>query len=183
MTTRYYETPKGQRYPLYEAPTRYTITVFKSDQRKAVIGDPTGCLIALGAMRDKSVIAAYIGAGKDAYLIFKGDKGEPSFALHYTINAAAARVRDYFDTHKNAKTQEIILSKPTAGRTLAHRAKLGKARRQRIKDGAEVKPRETPPARPRVMRLERLGVPYRRRAVIRKDTVSIPPLLHDADAQ
>jgi hypothetical protein len=174
MTTepkRYYYTPDGTKYPLYEAPYMYIITAYKSDCRKAIIADPQACLIALGAKRDPSIISAHIGSGKDAYLIFRATKLRPAHALHFTINARAARVRDYFDTHKRAETVTIKLSAPTAGRTLSHRAKLNKARHERIKNGThKVKPRGS-----NQTRIIRLGVKHRPHATIEKNVVSILP--------
>jgi len=144
MAKRSYCTPEGVKYPLHEAPYRYKLTIYKSDCRKAEIANPSACLIALGALRDPAVLAAYIGSGRDAYLIFKATRLRKAYALHFTLTAAAARVRDYFDTHKGTKTQDIVLSPPTAGRTLEHRAKLGKKRREEIKNGAQVKKRGKP---------------------------------------
>jgi len=121
---RYYVAGNGAKYPLYEAPYDYTIAVYKSDCKKAVIGDTEQCLIALGAMRDKRVEGAYIGSGKDAYIIFKAFRGKPAHAMHFTLNAQASRVRDFFDTHKGVTTQHITLSAVTAGRTRDHRSKI-----------------------------------------------------------
>jgi hypothetical protein len=168
---RYYKTPDGQRYQLFEAPYSYTITVYKTDCRKSIIGDPTQCLIATGAMRDKAVLAAYIGSGKDAYVIFKETKLRKAHALHFTINAKAGRVRDYFDTHKGVTTQQVVLSAPTAGRTLSHRSALGKKRREEIKAGAEVKHR----GKQTQTRVMRIGQKHRPRADLDGDTVTIQP--------
>jgi hypothetical protein len=160
----------GTKYPLYEATHSYAITVYKSDCRRAEVGDPGQCLIALGAKRDRHVEAAYIGSGRDAYIIFKGTKLRAAHAMHFTINAQAARVRDYFETHKGATTQMIELSAVTNGRTLSARSKLNKARTARIKAGKHVpKKRE----KPQVTRIMRLGVKHRPKAVVKQGIVSL----------
>ena len=164
---RYYVTGDGKRYPLFEAPYDYPITVFKSDCRKAIIGDPAQCLIALGARRDKLVDAAFIGSGKDAYVIFKATKIRKAYALHFTMNAEASRVRDYFDGHKGATSQMITLSAVTPGRTMDHRSKLGKKRREEIKAGAEVKKR----GKQAETRIMRVGMKHRPHAVIESNVV------------
>jgi hypothetical protein len=134
-----------------------------------VIGDPTQCLIAMGARRDKTVHAAFIGAGKDAYVVFKSTKLRKAHALHFTTNAQAARVRDYFDAHKGTVTQNIELSAPTAGRTLSHRKALNKKRRAEIKNGAEVKKR----GKPKAQRVH--GLKYRPRVQVENNVVTLEP--------
>ena len=158
------------KLPMFEAPYDYTIEVYRSDCRKAVIGDPMKCLIAMGAMRDKRVLAAWLGSGKEAYVAFKGTKLRAAHVLHFTMNAKASRVRDYFDTHKEVKTQVIKLSAPTPGRTHAHRSKLNKDRAARIKAGTHiVKPR----GKINQPRMTRLGVPHRPHPKIVNNVVSI----------
>lgn len=171
MPKRTYKTPDGVIYPMFEAPYKYDITVYKSDCKKATIGDPNHCLIALGARRDPSVIDAHIGSGKDAYLIFKATKLRKAHALHFTIAAAAARVRDYFETHKGVTTQIVTLSAPTAGRTHEHRKKLNAARAKRIKEGKHVV-KSRGKSKTRIMRL---GVPHRPKATIVNNVVSLEP--------
>jgi hypothetical protein len=167
---RYYVAGNGQQYPLSEADEEYPITVYKSDCRKAVVGDTAQCLIAMGAKRNKRVEGAYIGSGKDAYIIFKGTRGKPAYAKHYTLNAQASRVRDFFDTHKGVVTQTITLSPVTAGRTLDHRSKLGKKRAAAIKNGTHtVKSR----GKPNATRIMRLGVKHRPKAQIANNVVSL----------
>ena len=169
---RFYVTPEGVKYPLFEAPYDYTIPVYKKDCKKAVIGDPYGCLVALGARRDPLVLGAYIGSGKDAYLVFRETAIRRAHALHFTISAAAARVRDYFDTHKGEVKTTVKLSAPTAGRTLAHRSKLNKARYRRIKAGEHTVSKRN---RPNETRIVRLGVKHRPRAVVEKNEVTLVP--------
>lgn len=176
MAKRYYTTGNGKTYPLYEAPYDYTITIYRKDCRRAEQGDPEQCLIAMGAMRDKAIEAAYIGSAKDAYICFKSTKLRKAYALHFTINARAAEVRDYFDLHKGMETKVIKLSTPTAGRTLNYRAKLDKRRRAEIKAGAPVKKRSTP----RETRITRIGVAYRPKARITNNVVSMTPKSDEA---
>jgi hypothetical protein len=168
---RYYDAGDGKKYPLFEAPYNYPVTVYKSDCKKAVIGDPQQCLIALGACRDKLIESAFIGSGKDAYIIFKKTPLREAYALHFTINAQAARVRDYFDSQKAGTSQIITLSAITPGRTLAHRSILNKKRAAEIKAGAEKKKR----GKPAVTRVMRLGLHHRPRAKIEKNIISVPP--------
>lgn len=177
MTKRIYVAGDGKKYPLVEAPYTYPITVYKTDCRKAHVGDPEQCLVALGALRDKNVEAAYIGAGKDAFVCFKATKTRKAYALHFTLNAKASRVRDYFDSHKGATTQTITLSPPTAGRTLEHRSKLNKKRRAAVKAGAEVKKR-TKQHTTRVMRLGPTA--HRPKAKIENNVVSLPQQTDEA---
>jgi hypothetical protein len=167
---RYYTAGTGKTYPLYEAPYQYPIDVYKSDCPKAKIGNPESCLIALGALRDKTVEAAYIGSGKDAYICFKATRLRKAYAMHFTINAEASRVRDFFEAHKAAKTQRIQLSPPTAGRTLSHRSKLNKRRAAEVKAGAEVRKQ----TKPRETRIMRIGVPPRPKAKIKNNIVYLP---------
>lgn len=171
-TKRFYVTPEGVKYPLFEAPYDYWIPVFKKDCKKAVIGDPHGCLIALGAQRDPLVLGAYIGSGKDAYVVFRETELRRAHALHFTISAAAARVRDYFDTHRGEVKTTVRLSAPTAGRTLAHRSKLNKARHKRIKAGEHVVKKRGKSNKTRIVRL---GVKHRPRATVEKNEVTIVP--------
>lgn len=168
---RTYKAPDtGKEYPLYEAPYRYGITCYRVDLPKAMKGSSDKCIIALGGLHDPAVEAVYIGAGKDAYVCFKETSLRPAYALHFTLNTEAQKVRDYFDVHQDFDTKTITLSPPTAGRTLAHRDKLNKRRHEEIKNGAEVKRRDTP----RRDRMARIGVPYRPRAIITKNNVTMP---------
>ena len=167
---RFYITPEGARYPLYEAPYDYVIPVYKKDRKKAIVADPYGCLIAIGARRDPLILGAYIGSGKDAYIIFRETKMRKAHALHFTINSAAARVRDYFDTHKGEVKTTVKLSAPTAGRTLEHRSKLDKRRATRIKAGEHTVKRRGKPNKTRIVRL---GVKHRPHAVIEKNEVTL----------
>lgn len=166
---RTYTSPDGKTYPLHEAPYAMPVTVYKSDRKKAVIGDPSACLIALGLRRMKGIEHAWVGGGKDAYVCFGDTKLRPAHALHFTLNAQSSRVRDYFDTHRDAETQNLQLDPPTAGTTLAARAKNNKRRRGEIKNGAEVAKRST-----YVQRIVRLGVHRRPKATVKKNVVIAP---------
>lgn len=171
MTERTYTDAKtGQTWPLKEADTDYSFRVYRTHRRKAVIGDPTSCLIALGLQRDPDVAAAYIGSGKDAIVVFKGKGRRPATALHYVILAGAAKVRDSFDQKGAPTSQWLTLSAPTAGRTLDARAALDRRRRAQIKAGAPVKHRATP-NKPRITRL---GVAHRPKPIVSKGEWTIP---------
>jgi hypothetical protein len=165
MATRFYETPDSKRYPLTEARHDMAFRVYRSDRRKAKKGDPHNCLVALGIKRDRDVIDVFIGSGGDAYVIFKGRAGEEDYAVHFTISRPARKLIDMFDKDRRSATQQVILRKPTDGRTLEARSRLDKDRRRRIKAGTHsVKARATP----RSSRVVRLGVGSRPRPRISK---------------
>lgn len=165
-----YVASDGTSYPLEEAEHDYPVTVYKSDCRKAVVADPERCLLAKGAARDTAVIGAYIGSGKDAYIIFKAKRGKPAHAVHFTINAKAGRIRDHFEKSKAGTSTVITLKAPTDGRTLEHRRKLNRDLTARIKNGEHV-PKST--GKKNVTRVMRLGVPHRPRAKIKENVVSM----------
>jgi len=167
-----YVTGDGTHYPLYEADQDFPVEIYKTDCRKAQTAHPEQCLIALGAKRNRKVEGAWIGSGKDAYVAFKKLRNKPAHVKHFTINAKAAKIRDYFDTHKGVTSQVIILSAVTAGRTRAARAKLNAARAAHIKAGTHVvKPR----GKATKTRIMRLGVAHRPRATIRNNVVELKP--------
>ena len=166
---RYYVAGDGKSYPLREAMVPFNFKVYRKDCKSAIVGDPSNCLIAKGARRHKNIDAVYIGSGKDAYVVMNDGRGGKPFAVHYTINAAAAKVRDEFDRNKNMAAKEVVLSVPTAGRTLDHRSMLGKKRRKAIKAGAEIKKRD----KPSVTRVQRIGMKHRPRANIDRNLVSL----------
>jgi hypothetical protein len=165
----------GIVYPLFEAEVDYTCAVYKTDRRKAVIGDPAACIISLGLKHNPDVIVAHIGGGKDAFVTFKGKGRFKAHTKHYVVLAKAAKVRDTFDTKGAPATQHITLSAPTAGRTLDARERMNKRRRAEIKNGSPVKKRATP-NRPRITRI---GAVNRPTAIISNGAVSMP-MLEDA---
>jgi len=180
MAERTYTDPKtGKTYPLEEAETDYKFRVYKSHRRKAVIGDPTSCLIALGLQRDEDIISAHLGSGKDAYVIFKNKGRRPATARHYVILAAAAKVRDAFDQKGAPNSQWLTLSAPTEGRTLEAREKMRKRRARELKEGTgqPYRPRSSS-NRPRVTRL---GVAHRPKAIVKNNDWTVPVV--DAPAQ
>ena len=168
MKTRYYKSPDGAKYPLAEAEYDMTIHVYRSDCKKAKRNNPWECIIALGAKHHPDVKEAFIGSGKDAYIIFKGVGKRAAHAKHFTIPTNSARVRDGFDVKGAARIQNIILRMPTAGRTLIARRAMDRRRRHEIKSGSPVKHRSV-----QKKRIMRIGVEARPRAQFVKDTVSI----------
>src|SRR5215475_10578309 len=119
MSKRFYK-HEGVNHPMLEAETDALFEVFKSDRRKAVIGDPLECIEALGLRRLNGVVFAYVGSTKDAYLGIEDPLSPTKFRLrHYPSPAKAAKVRDTFDQKGAAKTQVLKLKRPTKGRTLA----------------------------------------------------------------
>jgi len=158
-------------HPLVEAAYDTAFKVYKTDRRKAVIGDPEKCIEAKGLHRLPNVAFAYIGSGGDAYIGFKDSDSPTGITVrHFLIPAAAAKVRDAFEVKGSPATQLLILKAPTNGRTLSHRSMLGKRRRDEIKAGAQ--PKKRGPQKNK--RITRLGVPPRPRAKITKGAVSIP---------
>jgi len=169
MATRYYK-HDGINHPLAEAEYDTAFKVFKSDKRKSVIGDPSACIEAMGLKRLPNVAFAHIGSGGDAYVGYKDSQSTTGITVrHFVIPAASAKVRDTFDTKGAPPTQVIMLKAPTNGRTLSHRASIGKRRRDEIKAGA--KPKKRGPQKNQ--RIHRLGVSPRPKAKVVKDEVSI----------
>jgi hypothetical protein len=168
-----YRLKDGTQVPLFEADYQLAFTVRRADRRGAIVGDPKECIEARAMCRDmEGVTEAYIGAGKDAYAVFKATRTRPFVhALHFIIPAEAARVRDLFDTKKGKKikSKTLILRAPSPGRTLQHRRKLGSTRRKAVKAGAPVKKRGTITK----TRITRIGVPLRPRAKIINGVVSL----------
>jgi hypothetical protein len=165
-----YRLDDGTEIPLFEADYDHAFKVNKSDRRGAVIGDPKHCIEAKALCRLKDVKEAYIGSGKDAYIVYEQTESRPfAHALHYTIPASSAKVRDAFETKKAIASQICWLRKPTKGRTLKHRRTLDKDRKEAVKAGAPVKKRGKKLTR----RIHRLGVDHRPRARIKSNIVSL----------
>jgi hypothetical protein len=162
--SRVYTAPDGTRYPLREARYDMMFKCYKSDRRKAVQGDPQHCILALGIKRHKDVLAAYVGAGIDAYVVFKSNEDEEAHAVHFGIKTRARKVLDAFDKDRKAESMTIVLAKPPHSWRLDTRSKNNARRRAAIKNGALVKPRT---ARKK-NRMERLGVERRPLAPISK---------------
>lgn len=165
MTARSY-VHDGVKHPVLEADYDTAFKVYKSDRKKAVIGDPTACIEAKGLCRLANVQFAYIGGGGDAYVGFKDEKSATGVTVrHFTIPSKAKKVRDTFEIKGAPDTQLLMLKAPSPGRTLKHRAVLGKRRRDEIKQGAIEKKRGPQ----RKTRIIRLGVHNRPRAKITKN--------------
>lgn len=171
MTTqRMYKAPDGNAYPLEEATYGFSFKVYRTDCKRSIVGDPQCCLIANGIRRQKGVVEAYIGSGRDAYVIFDATPEKHHVhAVHFVVPRQAARVRDEFDKNKKAQSQILLLEAPSASRTLDARQKSDKARREEIKNGAPVKPR----GKSRQSRIMRIGMVQRPRAKISKKSVEI----------
>lgn len=174
MTTRkamQYKLRDGTTVPLFEAPYDMSFKVWKSDKRKAIIGDPYECIEALGLCRMPNVMEAHVGSGKVAYVVFEKSAGRAfKHALRFTLKTASQKVRDTFDQRGAPKTQILILSAPTNGQTMLHMRDYAKERARKIKKGeAVVKPRGEKKIKTRFIRL---GVNHRPRAVVRSGIVS-----------
>lgn len=165
-----YQLEDGERIPLYEAEYDMSFKVYRSDRSKAIIGDPRQCIEAKGVCRLPNVLDAYIGSGKDAYVIFAPNRQRKhKHAIHFVIPVSSARVRDAFEIGRNIKSQILLLKAPSNGTTLVHRRKLNARRREEIKNGSPVKKRETLS----VTRIQRLGVRHRPKAHIKHGVVSL----------
>ena len=162
--SRHYTAPDGTPYPLTEARYPMDFKSYKSDRRKAKQGDPRWCWQALGVRRLKNVIDVYIGAGRDAYVIFKGENGEEDYAVHFTIRMSLARMIREFDKDRKAKTILVRLDKPARSWRLDYRRQSNARRRAAVKAGAAVKKQE----RRNPNRVEKYGVAPRPRAPISK---------------
>jgi len=170
VTGRFYKR-NGINHPLLEAEYDTAFKVYKTDGRHAEIGHPEKCIEARGLCRLPNVEFAHIGSGGDAYVGFKDPNSETGItARHFVIPNASAKVRDAFDVKGSPKTQVLMLKAPSNGRTLSHRAKIGKRRREEIKAGAAVKKRGPQKNK----RIHRLGVRPRPRAKVVKGEVSLP---------
>jgi hypothetical protein len=169
MKSELFQYKDGKKtYPVREAVMPFPVPLYREDDKKAVVGDPKKCRIALGACHLRGVLGANIGSAKDAYIVMKTSEGP--IAFHYVIPAATERARDAFDTDKKITETIVMLNPPTAGRTLTARRKLNKRRRAEIKAGARVKKR----GKRNRTRIMRLGVPRRPAAEIVGNTVSVP---------
>jgi hypothetical protein len=109
--------------------------VYKSDRRKAKIGDPYGCWLALGIRRHPDVVDVYVGSGKDAYVVFKGRGGEGPYAIHFIVGTSLRSLIDAFDKDKKTATQMLILRRPAESMTLEHRRKSNKKRAADVRSG------------------------------------------------
>lgn len=174
-----YQLEDGTTVPLFEAEYDTAFKVFKSDRRKSVIGDPKHCIEAVGLCRLPNVQEAYIGSGRDAYVVYKSTANRNFLhAVHFTIPSSSQKVRDAFDTKKALKSQVLLLKVPSKGRTLQHRRLLNKARRAAVKNGATVKKRGGKSKQ----RIHRLGVDHRPRAQIKEGMVSVGSIQETAEA-
>lgn len=163
MPSRYYTSPRTDiEYPLTEAKYDFAFNIYKSDKKKAVPLSPGECLIACGLKRHRDIIDAFIGSGRDAYVIFKGQGDEPDHAVHFVLRASNRRIIDEFDTNRKALTAKIELTRPPYSWTLNRRRENNERRRKEIETntGAPVKPR----GRINKIRVSRLGVKHRPRA-------------------
>ncbi len=156
--------------PILEAMYNMDVKIFKSDRKNAVPSDPHSCIIAIGMMRLPNVIDAFVGQGKDAYLILLING--KVFAWHFVISTSARKVLDDFDTKGSAKTQTVTLRVPTKALKLAYRRKSNAKRRLEIKLGTG-KP-VTPRKPRRAARMDRLvhNTTHRERPPIRTEVVS-----------
>lgn len=162
--TRHYTTADGTQYPLSEARYDMMFKVYKSDRRKCIPCDPHQCLLAKGILRHPDVLDVYVGAGCDAYVVFKATRDEPARAVHFGIRTKARKVIDAFDTDKKLQSETIVLCKPPHAWRLDVRRDSNARRRKEIKDGAPVTKR----GKRAKARVGRYGAPRRPLAPLSK---------------
>jgi hypothetical protein len=163
MSRRSYTARDGTVYPLKEAQWRLDFKVYRSDFRKSIKGDPWECVESKGIKRNRNVHEAYIGSGRNAYIVFKATDDEPATAVHFVISEQAGRVRDAFDQDKKLQSQIIRLQPPSKTQTLHARAGMNKAYLAKIRNGTHVpKKRGAPTTR----RMDRIGAPHRPRVSV-----------------
>jgi|SRR5215475_3722312 len=123
----------GRRAQVLEATYPMDVKIYKSDRRKAIWSDPYQCIISLGMLRLPKVIEAFVGQGKDAYLVL--EVNGKLVAWHFYIGASARRILDAFDAKGSPKTQTVTLRVPPKSVKLAYRRKSNARRRAEIKSG------------------------------------------------
>lgn len=148
----YYLLEDGRKAIILEATYPMDVPIYKSDRGKAIWSDGRKCIIALGCLRLPQVVEAFVGQGKDAYLVLETNR--KLVAWHFVINYSARKVLDNFDLDGSAKTQTVRLCVPTKGLKLAYRRKSNARRRAEIK--AQTGNPVTPRGPRRVARMERL---------------------------
>jgi len=160
---RTYTAQDGTEYPLTEARYDVAFKVYRSDRSKAISGDPYRCLLALGIKRNRNVKEAYIGSGKDAYVVFGDDDGDDE-AVHFLIGTTVRKVLDSFDTDKKAATMQIMLTRPSKSMKIATRRADGKKHRDKAKAAKKANGGNPPPKkRALTTRPMRLGLAHRPR--------------------
>jgi hypothetical protein len=163
------------RHPVVEAPFDTAFTVYKSDKRKAIIGDPFNCIAALGMRRMHKVKFAYITSGRDAYVGYEDEDSPTGITVrHFIVTAETAKIRDLFDSKGSPETKLIMLKAPNEFQKLAYRSVRDKKRRAAVKNGAPVKKRGPQ----KVKRIDRLGIVPRPRARIENGEVIVQSIEH-----
>jgi len=163
----------GTVYPLEEATYNTAFKAYRTDQKRAVIADPYRCIEALGLKRDDKVIEAYVGSGRDAYVVFAATDLKPAHAVHFIVSGQAGHVRDSFDQNKALKSQMLILRAPSPSETVIGRRTRNKVARDRhFERVAEGTAKKHPIHR---NRQTRLGVGHRPRAKISRNNVTPIP--------
>jgi hypothetical protein len=118
----------------------------------------------LGVRRLKNVIDVHVGQGRDAYVVFKGENGEPDYAVHFTIRMSLNRMINEFDKDKKTRTILVRLDKPARSWHLEYRRQSNTRRRNEVKAGASVRHR----VERRKNRMEKYGIANRPRAKLSK---------------
>jgi hypothetical protein len=160
MARRTYTARDGTVYPLKEAPIDMLFKAYRSDFRKAVIGDPWDCIESKGIKHHRGVLEAYIGSGRNAYIVMRETEDEPATAYHYMISVRAGKLRDNFEQNKKLDTQLLLLRAPAKTQTLEARSVMNKKRYAAIKNGTHVPGKR---GKPNTTRMARIGAPHRPR--------------------
>src|SRR5262245_24869641 len=130
---RFFVLKDGRKAQVLEATYPMDVKIYKSDRRKAIWSDPYKCIISLGMKRLPSVIEAFVGQGKDAYLVI--ENGGKLVAWHFFIGASARSILDNFDGKGSPKTQTVTLRVPPRSLKLAYRRKSNARRRAEVRSG------------------------------------------------
>lgn len=160
---------EGVQHPLEDGEYDTAFKVYKTDRRRAEIGNPEKCIEALGLRRLPNVAFASIGSGNLAFVGFKDRHSSTGIKVRrFNIPTSTKKVRDLFETKGSPSTQILMLKAPAE--TMAQRHKRDKTRREAIKAGAR---QPTKRSKPHTTRLERIGIAHRPRPKIVKGEVSL----------
>lgn len=166
-----YQLEDGTTVPLFEGEYDMAFKVYKSHRKTAVIGHPLHCIEAKGLCKLKNVREAYIGSGKDAYVVFEQTpRRDYLHAVHFIIPVPSAKVRDSFEVRGAPATQTLLLRAPSNGQTLKYKRETNKKWREAVKNGKHVEQR----GKINQTRISRIGVAHRPRAKVSRGVFTVP---------
>lgn len=172
MTLKY-RLATGENIPLFEGEYDFPFVVTKKHAKGATIADPLNCIEARAIRSLSKVEEAYIGSGRDAYVVFKETNQRPFLhAVHFSIPTKAGSVRDNFDKEGSGADITLWLRAPSNSHRLEDRRLAERARDEAHKHGKPIK-KATKPKSPNAVRMERLGVAHRPRASVKGNIFSV----------